>query len=416
MTSNQARAADPIAAYADHIGYGSTYDPYPEWERRLREAPVQACDFFVDIMGQEAPPPELVPPGIPPAFIVFGYRHVTDVLADTGRFSNRGYADNLGAAWGYNIIGMDPPEHGRYRELLQQAFTRRALARWEDTLIRPAVEELVDGIEKQDHVELMRAFTWQFPSRVIAALIGLDPAEVERFQRLSIELIAITMDAEMAMAAARELRAIFQSLIEARRTDPGDDIVSLLAAAEIHGMRLRDEEIQSFLLLLLPAGIETTYRSSSSLLLALLRERRYWTELVADADAIPVAVEEGLRWEAPIPTIIRLTREDAEIGGLTIPAGAVVGVNLGSANRDPDRWHDPHRFDPHRERKAHVAFATGPHTCLGLQLARIETRIALESLTRRLPGLALDPDEPELVVRGRRFRSPRTLPVLLRGA
>jgi cytochrome P450 len=406
-----------LAAYGEHIGYGSTYDPYPDWERRLAEAPVQPCDFFVDIFGQESAPDPL-PPGLPQCYMVLGHERVTEVLADTAHFSNRGYADNLGAAWGYNIIGMDPPEHERYRELLQHAFTKRALSAWEDTLIVPVVDRLLDEVADLDTVDLMRAFTWQFPSRVIAGLIGLDETGVgiEEFQRLSIELIAITMDPALAIAASTRLRQLFQTTIEARRRAPTDDLVSMLLAAQIEGERLTDEEIQSFMLLLLPAGIETTYRSSSSLLLALLKERSWWDELRSDVALLPAAIEEGLRWEAPIPMLVRLSLQESEVGGVRVPAGAMVGVNLGSANHDPSRWNDPHRFDPRRERRAHVSFATGPHTCLGLQLARLETRIAVERLMARLPDISLDTSGEDVVVRGRRFRSPRTLPVHCHGA
>jgi cytochrome P450 len=190
----------------------------------------------------------------------------------------------------------------------------------------------------------------------------------------------------------------------------------VLVQAELDGQRLTDDEIIAFLRLLLPAGAETTYRSSSNLLFGLLCHPEQLEGVRRDRALIPQAIEEGLRWECPLLSIMRTATGDTEVEGVAIPAGAAVSVHLGAANRDPARWTDPDRFDVFRLPRPHIAFALGPHVCLGMHLARMETRVALETLFDRLPGLRLDPAADDVHISGLVFRSPQALPVVFDGA
>jgi cytochrome P450 len=251
-----------------------------------------------------------------------------------------------------------------------------------------------------------------FPIQVIAAMLGLPPADLPRFHRWAVELISIIVDIGRGIEASQKLREYFAGILSERRAAPRDDLISVLALAELDGQRLTDEEIFAFLRLLLPAGAETTYRSSSTLLFGLLTRPEQLDALRADRSLMKRAIEEGLRWEPPLTGIARLAMRDTELAGVRIPAGAVVSVCLGAANHDDTRWDRPDEFDIFRDAKPHLAFAYGAHTCLGMHLARMETRVMMNALFDRLPGLRLDPAAEDVHITGLGFRAPRALPVL----
>jgi cytochrome P450 len=203
-------------------------------------------------------------------------------------------------------------------------------------------------------------------------------------------------------------------VLDDRRRSPRDDLVSELVRAEIDGDVLADEEIYSFLMLLLPAGVETTYRSTGNLLHLLLTHPDQLEAVRADRSLLPQAIEEGLRMEPPLLLTSRLAIRDGELGGVPVKAGAFVTPMLGAANRDPRRYPEPDRFDIFRDPKQHISFGNGPHMCLGMHLARMETRIAIDALLD-LPNLRRDPEawaRDDAHIHGQIFRSPTSLPVL----
>jgi cytochrome P450 len=163
---------------------------------------------------------------------------------------------------------------------------------------------------------------------------------------------------------------------------------------------------------MLPAGVETTYRSTGNLLFGLLADPRQLDSVRADRSLIPQAIEEAIRWEVPLLMITRVATRDTELGGMPIPAGSAVMPVLGSANREEDRYPDPNRFDIFRSQEPHLSFGLGVHACLGMHLARLEMRVALNLLLDRLPDLRLDPAGDDPHIRGHVFRSPTSLPVL----
>jgi cytochrome P450 len=192
---------------------------------------------------------------------------------------------------------------------------------------------------------------------------------------------------------------------------PGDDLISDLVRVEVDGATLHDEEIYSFLRLLLPAGVETTYRATGNLLCGLLRDRTQFEALFADRSLFPQAFEESLRWEPPVTVILRQATRDTELAGVTVGAGADVALLLGAANRDEGRYVDPDRYDMFRPARQHLGFGFGVHVCLGMHLARMESRIAVNTLFDRLGPFALDPAAPAPHIEGLAFRSPLSLPV-----
>lgn len=399
---------DPFEEFNRAQGAGSVRDPYARWRLQREQAGVveEAVAALVGEEQAEAFGPDLT------VYSAVSYAAVTEILRDPARFTSSGYAVTMGPVLGSTILEMDPPRHTQYRGLIQQAFTRRSLERWERELVRPIVEEYVDAFASRGHADLVREITFPFPVAVIAGMMGLPDSDRPLFHRLAVELISVGFNPERGLEASQKLRRLFARELDDRRRNPKDDLITHLAAAELDGERLTDEMIYSFLRLLAPAGAETTYRSSSNLLFGLLSNPDQLDELRANRSLMDAAMDEGVRWEAPLTGIIRTTTGDDEVCGVAIPANSFIHVNLGAANHDDTRWEDSDAFNIHRPHRQSVAFASGPHTCLGIHLAKMETRVLLETLFDRLPNLRMDPTADDVHITGYMFRAPRELPVL----
>jgi len=386
----------------DDVVSGDVRDPYTGLALMRREQPVQRLD--TSTMPHEESKP---------VFMVYRHEEVQQMLRDNETFSSAIIIDAFGDALGKHVmLGMDEPEHGRHRALVSKAFSQKALARWEHELVGQVANELIDRFADRGHADLRSEFTFPYPTQIIAGLLGLPREDYPQFQRWSVALLSILFERERGLAASEALREYFVPILAARRQEPRDDLISGLAQAEIDGERLSDEEIFSFLRLLLPAGIETTYRSLGNLLLALLSNPNQLDAVRTDRSLIPQAIEEAIRWEPPLLTITRVATRDTELAGVSIPAGSAVMPVLGAANRQEDRYPDPDRFDIFRQPRAHIGFGHGVHVCLGMHLARLEMRVALNLLFDRLPNLRLDPDGDDPHIRGQVFRSPTSVPVL----
>ena len=342
---------------------------------------------------------------------VLGYDECQTVLTHPDTFSSSIYDQIMGPVMGRTLLELDGAEHRASRALVSPSFRTALLERWRSELVEVVVHELIDRFAPRGRAELAREFTFAFPVQVIARIMGLPREDYLRFQRLSIELLHVVYDWDRGTAASASLKAYLAEILADRRRNPQDDLISTLAESEIDGARLTDDEIFAFLLLILPAGVETTYRASGNLLVALLTEPPLLDALRADRNLLRGAFEEALRWEPPITTVVRRAVRDCELGGVAIPAGTNVSVSVSAANRDPTRYPDPDRFDPTRRNIAHLTFGGGPHLCLGMHLARMEGTVAIDALLDRLPDLRLDPSAPAPNVVGVAFRSPASLPV-----
>lgn len=401
---------DPFEEFNRSVGAGVVENPYPLLAQSRAKGPVLEENLEAELLDPDGNA-EVGPTG-PEVFTAFSYDAVQTVLRDGETFSSAGYADVMGAVMGHTILEMDEPEHHTYRGLVQQAFSRKAMERWEIEAVGPIVDECIDAFVERGEAELVRELTLPFPVNVIARLLGLPREDLPQFHRWAIELISVSFDWDRGVRASGQLRDYFAGVLAERRAHPTDDLMSTLGAAELDGQRLTDDEIFAFLRLLLPAGAETTYRSSSNLLFGLLTNPDQLDALRADRALMPQAIEEGLRWEPPLTTIVRTATCDTVVDGVEIPQGAVIIVNMGSANHDEKYWEHPEEFDIHREQRQHLAFAFGPHMCLGMHLARMETRVLLERVFDRLPTLRLDPGADEPHITGMMFRAPPALPVL----
>jgi cytochrome P450 len=382
---------------------GDARDPYPELALARDADPVQRLEISNMPHDQARP-----------VFFVYRYDDVLDVLRDGETFSSAHIIELLmGEVMGKHImVGMDDPEHRRYRALVSTAFRRGAQARREAELIQPVASELIDRFARRGRAELVREFAFPYPTKVTAGLLGLPGEDYQQFQRWSTAILSVHARREQAIAASAQVKEYLAGILSQRRREPRDDLITDLAHAELDGERLTAEEIFSFLRLLLPAGVETTYRSTGNLLFCLLSRPGQLHAVRADRSLVPQAVEEALRFETPLLNGTRLAVRDSVLSGVPIPAGSTLVLMLGAANRDQTRWPDPDRFDIYRDPKAHISFGQGPHVCLGMHLARAQMRVALNLLLDRLPDLRLDPDGGDPYIRGQVFRSPTSLPVL----
>lgn len=395
---------DPFEAFDKAMGADECRDPYPEFAALRAQGGVVEAPPLGDGSAAMA--------GDAKTFIAVSYDAVSEVLRDGRVFSSGAYRETMGQVMGPNILVMDEPEHGRYRRLIQQAFSKKALERWERDLVHPVVHRLVDAFAERGSADLVRELTFPFPIYVIAGMLGLPDEDLPWFHARAVDVISVMIDPVRGIQGSQTLGEYLTPIIEERRKAPGDDLISVLANGELDGQVLDNEHVLGFLRLLLPAGAETTYRSSSNLIFGLLSNPDQWQALGDDRGLMIQAIEEGLRWEVPLTGIGRLCVEDVELAGVEIPAGSHVQVLIGAANRDETRWENPDVFDIHRPPRQHMSFAFGPHRCLGMHLARMETKVCLDALLDRLPNLRLDPDAEDVHITGRGFRSPRNLPVL----
>ncbi|WP_420639580.1 cytochrome P450 [Candidatus Poriferisocius sp.] len=400
---------DPFEAFDHAQGADEVPDPYPVFAELLAECPVHHGS-----MGARLGKPSVsdLLAGERPIVNVYSYDGVEAVLRDGGTFSSAGYAESMGLVMGHTILEMDEPEHGQYRKLIQQAFTRREMERWEHEIVVPVLNHYLDAFVDRGRADLVGELMFVFPVHVIAIALGLPEADLPAFYRRAVEITNMANEIERGFAASQWLYDYLEPVVEDRRAEPQEDLISLLAHAELDGQRLTNDEIIAFCRLLLPAGAETTYRAASNMMVGLLGDPAQLDAVRADRSLVSAAVEEAIRWEAPLTGISRTATVDTEVEGSAVAAGSLVNTCLGAANRDPDRWDDAERYDIFRSSKPHVGFATGPHLCLGIHLARMEMRAVLECLLDRLPGLRLDPDAELPTIAGLAFRAPATLPVV----
>jgi cytochrome P450 len=304
------------------------------------------------------------------------------------------------------MLMVDPPDHTRLRKLVSRSFTVRRVTR-----LRPRVEEiaadLLDALDAQKlddkaetgTVDLLAQYAFRLPVQVICELLGVPDADREDFSAWSTTMLDDT-SAEEQMAASEQMAQYLGKLIDDKRAHPDDALLSALVEVAEDGDRLSQPELVGMALLLLVAGHETTVNLIGNAVLGLLTHPDQLTLLRERPELVPGAVEEFLRWNTPVYTApVRFASEDVEVAGTTVPAGAVVYLSLGSANRDSERFPDADALRVDRDPAGHVAFGHGLHFCLGAQLARIEGEVAIRALLDRYPRLSLAVDPAELQYR-----------------
>lgn len=328
------------------------------------------------------------------AHLVTRYDDVRAVLRDHGRFSSdpstpgfpqlRPVVDRKAAPGSFLVT--DPPEHTRYRRLVTGEFTVRRMAALRADVERITRERLAALRSGPRPADLVTAFALPVPSDVICLLLGVPVADQEFFSTRSRAHLDRSLSAARVREALDELHGYLADLVRARRLAPRDDLVSRL----VREPGLTDEEAVGMTVLLLVGGHETTANSIALSVLALQRERAWWEALVASPDLVDNAVEELLRFLSPVHHgVVRAVAGEAAVGGTVLAAGEGVIASLFAANRDPAAFPDPDRLDLRRDARAHLAFGSGVHQCVGQLLARLEMRVALRALVTELPDLRL---------------------------
>jgi cytochrome P450 len=331
---------------------------------------------------------------------------IADVLADRSlsadpfkarptAFARRGLAEAERGR--YSLVFLDDPDHARLRGLVTQAFSARAVEAMRPRIITFA-NDLLDKLDAERPFDLISAYAAPLPILVIAAMLGIDDAQVEQFQQWSHDTKLFfnpkrTEDEHSTLwSAINNLNACLAEMIARRRRQSRNDLISALVAAESEGDRLVDFEIVDTCRALLVAGHITTTDLIGNGLVALLQHPDQLAALQADLSLWPAVIEEMLRYDAPVTSWNRQSLDDRLIGGCPVEAGQTVTSMLAAANHDPALHADPHSFDIHRTQQKHYSFGGGAHFCLGASLARLEVRIALTRLLYRFPKLRLVPE------------------------
>jgi cytochrome P450 len=383
-------------------------DPYPAFAELRAEAPVHAGSV-ADLLGV---PGSSLRGSDAPTFSAFSFEANDIALRENLVFSSTFYEGFTTKLFGRSILEMVGDEHRRYRALVQPAFTPKRAQWWIDRWITGLVDESVAAFEHTGSAELNAELCARIPLQTITSSFGLTREEALDFR----ERVSEDRTEGRTEDVAARTAALLAGVIADRRLHPQDDVITLLVQSEIEedGRRhlLTDEEVLGFARLILTAGSGTTWRQLGILLVALLRDPVAWDAVREDRALLRGAIEEAVRWEPTDPIFRRLVTTDVTLCGVDLPAGAILEMNLGAANRDPARWRDPEHFDIRRAPRANLGFAGGPHICLGMHVARAEMLVAMNAVLDRLPGIRFDPAAPPARIIGLEHRGPNGVPVV----
>ena len=355
----------------DPTSAGILSDPYDTYDRLRTQDPVHRMRL---ING----------------WVLTRYEDVDMVLRDHRRFSkNDGREDEY-----RSMLHHDPPDHTRLRSLVSKAFTPRAVGELHPRVQR-IVDDLLNDLKGKDRFDLIESFAFPMPVTVIAEMLGVPAQDMDRFKDWSND-ISLTIEPSLredqirrVERASEELYAYFESIIEERRREPQDDMITALLNAENEGDRLTHEELLGTLVLLLVAGNETTRNLIGNGMRALLKHPDQLRKLRGNPDLLDSAINELLRYDSPVQLDGRLVHSDVDVAGHRIRAGQRILCAIGAANRDPSAFAEPEKLDIERSESSHIAFGRGIHHCLGAPLAMLEARAAFSALLDRFSHIEL---------------------------
>jgi cytochrome P450 len=350
-----------------------------------------------------------------PSLLLLSHELVHDAFRDEDTFPSADfYANTVTEVMGRTMQCMRGEEHRLNRALASPAFRQRVMPLVVPPLLEPVANELIDRFVDRGEADLVADVTSRYPFIVITRLLGLPQHSETEIRRWALGMLDVQNSRDDALECARQFTEFVTPILHDRRREPGDDLISTLATAEVEGQRLTDEEIFAFLKLLFPAGADTTYLGLGSTLHALLTNPDQMAIVRSDpAEHARWAAEEAIRLDPPTAWIPRLALRDTEWHGLSIPAGSSLMLGVMAANRDPAVYPDPDRFDVLRRPSGVMTFGFGTHFCLGAHLARAEMQTALQVILERLPDMELV-DDGGIRITGtihHLLRGPNRLPV-----
>jgi len=316
---------------------------------------------------------------------------------------------------GHSMMGMEGLEHKQNRGIVQPAFTFGSVRSYVEGIIEPTAHELLDRLEGRDEVDIRAEFCKFFPFTVITKMLGVPVEDEVKLVTWASEMISYMYDEDASRRAVAAFHEFIIPLMEERRRNPTDDLISHIVHAEVDGARMTDDEVLAFLKLLYPAGGHSTSLGVASAVYWMLKEPEAKAMVMQGEPERWAVVQEALRMEPPFGTFPRTMLNDLELGGVTLKKDEVVWISITGANHDPKQFPDPEGFDPHRKNLAGImTFGRNTHMCLGRNLAMREIDVALRVLCERFPNMALAPDR-EVVVSGTTFRTCEELWVRLNG-
>ncbi|MGE0173228.1 MAG: cytochrome P450 [Oligoflexales bacterium] len=320
------------------------------------------------------------------------------------------------------LLGSDPPSHTRVRRLVQRSFTIKEMAGWEPK-IEKLTSALINKLVSKPTFDLINELAMPLPVTVISELLGVDQGMQQDFKRWSDDLVSVrTVQVappsewkdrreKEIVKSCDEFREYFESVIAQRRSDKtGSDLISTMVRASEDDDVLKPDEVLGLARLMLVAGNETTTNLIGNAVTALLNHPSQWRDLVNNPSLADAVIEETLRWDPPVIHVTRRVAQNTELAGMSIAEGTIVAPLLASANRDPEKFEEPDRFDIYRNSREHLAFGAGVHVCIGAALSRMEARIALRQLAEKVSNLALGPGEADRL-EALAFRGHRSLPL-----
>lgn len=417
--SNEKTIQSEFAELSSLFSSSIDEDPYPYYKSLRLNHPVRKGDFLAE-MG--VPSMASFTPGREHHFTLTRYDDCLAIFRDPATYTNRLVGDGLGRfLGGYMLTGMDGAEHDAARALLQPCFAPRYLSAWRDRLIIPLAQDYSSRLASRGRCELVNDYALPYPVHVIYRIIGFpdEQSELEQFAAWGLKMIAgSTPNQETAetafsaaMDASQKIYTHTLAMVQRRRAEgsEGDDLIGNLLRASYQGDALNDEQIASFIRMLLPAAAETTTRSISNLMFLLLQNPSVMEEIRADRSLVGKAITESMRLEPVAAWAARETSRDVEIRGVMIPKGSALSLCKAAAHRDEEVFDRPDAFDIHRPLRPSFGFGFGVHMCIGMHIAKMEIEACINSILDQMPQIRLDPDFPPPKLRGLQLRGPSAL-------
>ena len=381
-------------------------NPYPIYKKLRDETPVL----------ETKPEGEAAISGNPRTVLITRYEDCKAVLKDDKTFSSAIINRTMGLVMGPTIVGMDGKEHMKHRTLVTPSLTTRTLKgnAFPDE-VRKIAHQHIDKFIKNGKCDLHSDFCFDYPISVFVSILGLDPKDVGDVHRWGQDLCLVAFDPMKGIAASEALLKYLTPIVQAKRKNPGDDMISKLVQSEVDGEKLTDLEVVSFLRLLTLAGAETTNHLIGSAFVAMLRDPKLMERVRNDRKLVPALMAEAMRWEPPVSTVMREATCDTSIGGIPVKKDTGIVVHLGSANRDERRFKNPDVFDIDRPDNDPIPFGYGPHYCAGSHLAKMEGEIGINALLDRMTDIQAQPGVDFSVI-GFSFRGPHSVPITFKAA